>query len=247
MYRILLLGIMILVGGCQTVGINVSHVNTDKGFLNSRLLDIGHLFLLDTKDDSLTEIAKINLKSIRSSNTFPVANASNVRGVTLNGDVSAIVEAAVKVEVASKAFIKIMNGTRVEYHRVYNDLSKKIEEEITSGNDVGTRWELREAAKPDSSLRLVLVSGAITADKSEVGYDKSLAANGSLKIPTGRRGSVNVKIVGASTEVFEGKAVPVFLQLRVIKVFYNEKGNFDFKPDRKFRPTERLTAALRAL
>lgn len=239
--------IFTLLSACQSVSVNISHINTDKGFLNSRLLQIGDLYLLDIEDNTLTKIANVKLTSKLSDDTFNVVNATNIQGVTINGNLDAGIEATVKAEISSRAFVRLQNARRVAHHRVYNDLSEKIEKEIQSGNNVGNRWELSEASQKNSNLRLVLISEVLTADTTVVGYDSATEANGVLKIPFGRRGSVNVRIIGASSEEFTGSAVPVFLNFRIMKVFINEAGNYDFKPDRTYKPITKLTEALRKL
>jgi len=247
MLRILPVLLFLLISGCQSVNVSISHANTDKGFLNSRQLDVGQLFLLDTSDDTLVPLSLLNLKTVKSANRFASVKATDISGVTVNGSADAAVVASVKLEVANKAFVELTNANRIQYTSVYNDLSRAIETEISNGNDVGNRWYLEDAAARNSKLRLVLVTGAFAADTGKIGFDNSTNVNGSISIPVGRRGTLDVKINKSSIEEIVGKGVPVLLDLSVIEVFYNQNGNFDFRPDRRFRSPERLTAALRNL
>ncbi len=242
--------VAIVTAGCQTVSVDVSYVKTNEGFLNSGLLTIGDLFLLDTSDNTLTKLARLNGKSVetfRESVPFSSKNAENIRGAVINGEVSQAVRATIELEISSRAYVKLVDGRRDEIKHTFDAISEQIESEIARGNDVATRWYLDEASQRGSPLRLALVVGAIKANKSVVGYDREIAANGSIRVPTGPRGSVNVKIVGSSIEKFEGNKVPVFLDVEVLEVFKNNKGNYDYRFDRKFGERIQLSAALRKL
>ena len=58
------------IAGCRPVTIGMSHASTDKGYLNSALRDLGQLYLLDTSNGALTELAVLDLSNRVRGRTF---------------------------------------------------------------------------------------------------------------------------------------------------------------------------------
>ncbi|MBO6674115.1 MAG: hypothetical protein JJ908_05835 [Rhizobiales bacterium] len=252
MMRFVVVFLCLTMLGCQSASINLSHVKTDRGFLNTGLLGVGDLYLLDTRDDSLSILANLGPEFQRfvvNDNSFDRIRASSIRGITVEGSLSAAVQAQVELEVAGQAFIELNNGRRETITDTHDALSSAINRREARGVDLGTRWFLDAAAEENSPFRLVLVAGAITADSTLVGYRNALSSGATISVPVpGRRGgSVNVEIVGASTEDWQGQNLPVLLDIRIYTVFLNDQRNYDYQADISYRPTERLTDAFRSL
>jgi len=245
MRYICLLFTVILMSACQVVNVDVSHVKTDKGFLNSGLADLGDLYVLDKNTLRMDKLTNIELTKIRNGFPFTRIRAVDLQGVEIRGEIKPTVKSKVELEISNKSFIELDNGDSVEYKETFTALSNRINQEISNGRELGFSWFLDEASQPGSSLRYLLVYGTVRADKARIGFDRSLVAGGEIEIPTGTFGTLTVKVSGSSIEEFEGNKVPIFLKFFVIEAFKDkDTGNYSFRIDRNFQ-TQDLIKALK--
>lgn len=237
--------LLLVISACQTVTVDVSHVKTDKGFLNSSLGNLGDLYLFDTSTLKVDKLANVNLTKIKTGFSFNNIKAVDLQGVDIRGNLDATIKAQVELEIANKSFIELEKGKSIEYEETFNALSKRINREISRGRNLGFSWFLDEATEPNSSLRYLLVYGAVLSEKAKIGFDSSLVTGGKIEIPTGRFGSLTIKVSGSSVEEFEGEAIPVFLKIFAIQAFKDKNtGNYKFRIDRNF-DSSKLTSSLR--
>jgi len=220
--------------GCRPIPIDVSHASTDKGYLNSGLRELGQLYLLDTADGSLDELAVLNLTNQRRGAVFEEQLARNVRGVDIGGEINTGIEARVDTQIALNSYIRLTNAFDESYTETFSDLSAEINRRDAAGEEVGFSWFLDEAINPSSSLRYLLVYSTIRADTAVIGYSNVTAVDGGMTVPFRGAGNVDVSISGLSEESWRGKAVPVLVDYHVIQASLNEKGNYAFRIDRQF-------------
>ncbi len=225
--------VLIAMAGCRPVTIGMSHASTDKGYLNSALRDLGQLYLLDTTNGNLTELAVLELSNRVRGKTFERQVARDVRGVDIDAEVKVAVRARVETEIARNSYIELDNAFDVSYSETFSDLSAEINRREAAGEEVSFSWFLDEASQPASNLRYLLVYSTIRADAARVGYSDITAVGGGLTIPLRGAGDVDVSVTGLSEEAFKGKAVPVLVDYHVIQAFKRD-GFYKFRIDRSF-------------
>ncbi len=236
MLRLIALLTLILIGfaGCRTIPVDVSHAYTDKGYLNSGLRTLGQLYLLDTEDGSLKELAVLDLSNRVRGATFEEQFARNVRGVDIGAGGEVGIDAEVKASITRNSYIRLTNAFDETYANTFGDLSAEINRREAIGEDVGFTWFLDDATKPGSTIRYLLVYSTIRADEAVIGYNNVTAVDGNLTVPVRGRAEVDVTVSGLSEESWKGKAVPVLVDYHVIQAFQDD-GFYKFRIDRAFR------------
>lgn len=232
-----LTAILLVVSGCRSLSLDVSHADTDKGYLNTGLRDLGKFYVFDAEDGNLTELATIELSSRARGSTFERHTARGVTGVKIGGEANVTVKARVAAEVARSSYIELDNAFDESYKNTFSDLANEINRREAEGDDLGFGWFLDEASTPGSTTRYLLVFSTVRADQARVGYADTYAANGLIDVPLGKGGSVAVSLTGLSEEEFKGKAVPVLVDYHVIQAFKRD-GNYQFRVDRSFSSTD---------
>ena len=251
MYRTIgALAALTLLAGCQSVSIDLAHSRTSAGYINSALLDVGYLFLLDTTSgqERLTRLAIIPLVDKHTGKTFKSFTATGISGAGFGGSIDAAVKARVDAELKTAASVVLTNDQSVEYQGTYTAISAAINELSSAGVDVATAWQLGAASAPTSALRYVLAYGSHYADKAEFTIDNNVVGSGSLDVPTGRGGQFKVEIKGADSEKFEGEGIPVLMKYFVLKASVADNGSgaltYHFDQDYSFE-MDRLPDMLR--
>lgn len=220
--------------GCRPVAINISHASTDKGYLNSSLRELGQLYVFDTTDGVLTELAVLELTNQNRGATFARQVARDVKGVDVSANVDVATSARVKTEIQRNSFIELENAFDASYTQTFSDLAAEINRREATGEDVGFTWFLDEAVKPGSTLRYLLVYSTIRADVARVGYANVTDVGGGLKVPISGAGDVDVEVKGLSEESFQGSEVPVLVDYHVIQASLSDAGFYRFRVDRAF-------------
>ncbi|MFK7838376.1 MAG: hypothetical protein AB8B60_19375 [Sulfitobacter sp.] len=229
--------IVALLSGCRSLSLDISHADTDKGYLNSGLRDLGKFYVFDTAKGNLTELATIDLRSRDKGAVFEKQVARGVTGVKVGGQADVKVKAKVAAEVARSSYIELDNAFGESYKNTFSDLSQEINRRESEGEDLGFSWFLDEAVEAGSTTRYLLVFSTIRADVARVGYANSYAADGVIDVPLSKGGSIAVSLTGLSEEQFKGKAVPVLVNYHVIQAFKKD-GNYKFRIDRSFDDTD---------
>ncbi len=232
----------LVLAGCRTIPIDVSHASTDKGYLNSGLRNLGALYLLDTSDGKISELGSVELSNRTRGAIFEEQTARGVRGIVVGADIDVGAQARIENEISTHSYIKLVNAFDESYTRTFNDLSKEINRREADGEDLGFSWFLDEAVEAGSGLRYLLIYSTIRADEAVIGYRNAVSSEGSLNVPIRGRGNLNVEISGLSEEKWKGKEVPVLVRYHVIQAFLND-GSYSFRIDRRF-DTDDLSSIL---
>lgn len=225
---------------CKSVSIDISHARTSAGYLNSALIDAGHLYLLDSTPtkEKVSKLAVLALTDGHTGATFASFKAKGVSGVSFSGKVDAGVKADVEADLTSNAFVELTNAQGVEYQGVYSDLTAAINKGVSNGTGIVDQWSLPDAAKADSPLRYLIVYGMQYADEATVGYNNSRVVDGSITLPSTQGGSVKVEVKGDTSEAFKGTHVPVLGKFYVLRltVDTNDAGvpTYHFRQDTAF-------------
>ncbi len=223
----LLLFPLLLLTACKFVTVNISHVETTKGYLNSGIEDLGQLYLFDMETDFFTKLEVIPIPQKTYGKQFRTQYASDISGFKINGNLEKAVEANIRAEVAANSSIEISNAQRVSGVETITALSSFINGQKEKRN-LGTRWKLDAASEEKSALRLAMVYATVNADQATARHANAVSTGGGFKVPFGWGGEADVKVEGLSQEQFSGDQVPVFVEYYVFKVFKNKSGNYDF-------------------
>lgn len=219
--------------GCQSQVITPSfeYASTSLGVYNSGLLNVGQLFVWDTRDNTLTRLDEIPFPSTPTSKTNPTTLvASNISSVGFSAGVDSAVKVTASAAIRDNVSIQVQNGSREEYGSTITLLSNEINRKKSAGEDVDTGWLLRKAAEPDSSLRYILIRGMVISDKAELLAKNTGGGELVLVIPGGKGGKAKVDLSKEALASCTGPRSPCFLSFRVLKAYYNASGNYDFEP-----------------
>ncbi|WP_089727157.1 hypothetical protein [Candidatus Thiosymbion oneisti] len=234
------------------VYLNVSHAKTDKCFVNSGYADLGTLYLYDTKNEKLLELADIKFTGTKTGHTYEKQEARDIEGMKINimGNLDKLIVADAKAKIENGVYIELTNAFKEKYRGTFSDLARTIREKIASGEDVRNSWFLEEASKNNSRYRHVIVYSTIKADKAKIEYANSVVIGGKIKLPAKGGGSIEAKLEESPFEKFKGKAVPVFVDYHIIRTTKGRNKNneitYQFRVDTDFRDkTKRLLAALK--
>lgn len=256
--RYLLPFLPLLLAACSpTFGVNVSHVKTNAGFVNSSLAPVGQLYRLETTPgkERVSHVGHIPLANPTVGPRFEHVKFGNMVGAGLTGKLSSDDIAAIKANIELKGYVELSSAQLVQYDGTYTALSSKInrnrnEEAETPVDDDWVQLEeaLAEAAVEGSSVRLLMIYGVYNANEAKFGYDNSAVVGGEFKISEPFRGTLEAKITGTSEEAFRGTDVPVLVNYRVIRVSLRPNGTgqttYHFATDNDFDLTT-LPAILR--
>jgi hypothetical protein len=241
-----------LTSGCQTASVDVRHAKTDKGYLNSRLASLGYLFVWDTENNSINQLAVIDLTQRSADDRYATLEATQVAGIGISANIAATVRAEIEAEVQSKTSLTLTDAHVVSFSDTFGDLSAEINRRIAEGENIRETWFLDEAAQPGSRYRYLLVYRSITADSTKLEFDKSVAAGGVLTIPTGGwGGDVKVKLSGFGSSTFIGNDVTTLVDYYIIKTYFGTDANgnvtYNFKIDTSIAGGFVLSPILRGL
>jgi hypothetical protein len=237
--------------GCQSTTINVSHAKTDKGYLNSRLAGLGYLFVWNKQTGYVAQIAEIKLTSEASDQRYSELEAREVTGVALSASLNAVEKASIEADIQAKTTLVLSDARVVSFENTFTDLSSEINRRVSLGQDIRSAWFLDDAVKPESPWRYLLIYRAVTADSTQLTFDKSASAGGSISIPTGNGGSVKVTLNGLGVSDFKGDDVTTLVDYYIIRAYIgaNPDGTqtYKFKLDDTIPPNFVLSSLLRKL
>ena len=155
-----MLGGLLVLAACTppaVVTVNVSHVGTDKGYLNSRLASIGDLFLWDMKSKNISELDHVELTTKKSDDVFTKVDAGYTSGIDFVAGVQLQFKAQIESKVKAQSRLTLANARVTSFQHTFDDLSAFINNKISDGTTTaGQIWNLDEAVVPNSPLRYLL-------------------------------------------------------------------------------------------
>lgn len=243
---------LILMTGCaqstKNVSVDLSNASTDAGYINSKLENIGTLYLLDTNNSTLTELAEIELTRNVETSLNTTYEAKNINNIGANGNVTLndTELAAVKSSIKKSTYINLKNAKRKKFINNVSDLANYIRREISSDEYFVTSWSLEEATVPNSHLRYVLIYSMITADSAEFNVTKG--ANLNTSVGKGKHKVVlNIDVNDKSLQKFTGSNSPVLIKYNIYKASIrpNNDGIRTYHFASETRLQEKLNEALR--
>lgn len=224
-----------LVSGCKSDTINPSfdYASTSLGVYNSGLLNVGQLFIWDTKANTITRLDEIPFPAEPSSRTAPTTMvASNISSVSFSAGLDAAVKANASAAIRDNVSIQVRNGSREEYRSTITLISNEINRKKSANEDVDTSWLLSRAVQENSGLLYILVRGLVTSDQAELNAKNTSGGQLSLVVPGGKGGSVTIDLSKEALASCVGPRSPCFLSFQVLKAYINARGNYDFEPVR---------------
>lgn len=242
--RALLFPFLFALGACQVINIDLSHVQTDQGYLNSAGDDLGQLYLFDLESDLIEPLFPIPAaKGTVRGKRWTSRRAKDLAGYKIGGDVEKAVKVHIDTEIARGSSLELRNLQQETINESITVLANYIDANRDSQN-LDTIWKLREAADPDSSLRLAIIHTTVNADSASAQHDGATKVAGGFKIPFGWGANAEVQLTGLSAEDYQGDQIPALVRYYVFKVGYNAQNNYDFEVRGKAEK-DRFVALLR--
>src|SRR5262245_12215517 len=195
-----ILGGLLALAACTppaVVTVNVSHVGTDKGYLNSRLARIGDLFLWDMKSKTISELDNVELTTKKNDDVFTKVDATYASGIDFIAGVQAQFKVQVESKIRAQSRFTLANARVTSFQHTFDDLSAFINNKISDGTTTaGQIWNLDEAVAPNSPLRYLLIYRVVLADKTQLQYKNDVVVGGevSVPVPLPFGASANVKV-----------------------------------------------------
>ncbi|MBY3198225.1 hypothetical protein [Rhizobium laguerreae] len=222
-----------LMYGCQnsTITPSFDYASTNLGVYNSGLLNVGQLFVWDTKSNTLTRLDEVPFPAQPSSRTSPTTLvASNISSVSFTAALDAAVKASAAAAIRNNVSITVLNASREEYRSTISLVSNEINRKKSANEDIDNSWLLKRASAQNSGLLYVLVRGLVTSDKAELNAKNSKGGKLSITVPGGKGGSAEIDLSKETLASCTGTRSPCFLSFQVLRAFLNDKGNYDFEP-----------------
>ncbi|PLX37984.1 MAG: hypothetical protein C0606_06980 [Hyphomicrobiales bacterium] len=230
-----------LVAGCHhtsgpgTYVVDISHLKTDEGYINSSRYVEGQIIVWN-KETGFSEVLsglQLPVTVDGFSRTSVVAN--NLSGVSLSADINKPVPVGLKTELEGDLAIKLENNVRGRsINEAFTKFGREINRRISAGDeDIRQTWFLDEAAEPGSPWRYIIVRKTLRADKGSIVGNRNAVANGKVTLSSFDLAGAGVTLKGYDKVEFEGENVPALANYYVLKVFRNASGNYDFRLDRE--------------
>ncbi len=222
-----------LIAGCgsTTVTPSFDYAATSLGVYNSGLLNVGQLFVWDTKKNTLTRLDEIPFPTEPGSKTQPTTLfASNISSISFNAGLDAAVKASASAAIRDNVSIQVQNGSREEYRSTITLISNEIVRKRSAGEDVDRNWLLKQATQKGSKLVYILVRGVVISDKAELVTKKTASGKLELTLPSKKGGNTTVDLSKESFASCTGAKSPCFLSFQVLRPYINDRGNYDFEP-----------------
>ncbi|MBY5651791.1 hypothetical protein [Rhizobium leguminosarum] len=230
-----------LIAGCTSATVipSFDYASTTLGVYNSGLLNVGQLFVWDTKANTLTRLDEVPFPSHPSNKSIPTTLiASKISSVSFNVGLDATVKASASAAIKDNVSIEVQNGSREEYGSTITLISNEIVRKRNAGEDVDRAWLLKPAAQPGSALAYVLVRGIVISDKAQLVARNSVGGKLQLEVPGKKGATATIDLSKESLASCAGSKSPCFLSFQVLRAYINERGNYDFEPVRGVSNTQ---------
>jgi hypothetical protein len=217
--------------GCneKVVSVDVSHVYTDLGYLNSSSANLGYLYLWDQQNGTLTQVDIIDFSPSNMFETGPTGasrRTSSTRGASVSAGVSGLGDIApsIEAEVDRRMSIEVNNYVVRSTRATIDEMASRIR---AAPEDIAARWFLRKAVSENNRYLYVLTYKSLSSDSAQLEIDRSASVSATVPIES-VSGGVEAKLEGSGLDRFEGRSVPAFLGYYVMRPFINTAGNYDF-------------------
>lgn len=215
---------LLCLGGCNPVTVDISYSRTDKGYINSGLFSQGELFLWDLETNKIADIASIDLSraTIQQPERGDRTAANKLTDVEIGvgGGTESWKIDAIKSAIKTQASVELEKFETQRLVRPIEGLHQYLNFQMSNDNtklQIENDWQLKESSRLGSKLRYIFIHYILRADKASFGWNSTVSASNSFKIPT-INGSVDVSIKGASTDQWNGKAVAVIFDAKILKL-----------------------------
>lgn len=227
--RLLTLFMPLTFAACQIINIDISHVETDRGYLNSASDDLGQLYLFNLDGSFIEPLAIVPAsKGTTRGKRWNRVRAKDLDGYEIGGEVDKAVRAHIRTEIARGSSLELQNMQKEAINESISVLARYIRANRDAQN-LDEDWKLAEATAPDSTWRYAIVHTTVNADRAIARHQGATEVGGGFNIPFGWAGSAEVQLNGFAEDEFEGDQIPALVRFYVFKAKYNAENNYDFE------------------
>jgi|GEM_PF-3278723 len=216
--------------GCngKYVNVDISHIYTDAGYLNSASSDLGHLYLWDRASGTLTLVDVLDFApgNMTTNDTGTSRKLKNTSGASVAASTDGIknLEAAIEAEVDNRLSVEVEDYTVRSARSTITEMSSRIR---SNPEDTADRWFLEKAFADSNRFRYVLAYKALNSQRASLEIDNTAKTEAKLKLNS-VGGGITANLKGGALDEFKGTGVPSFLVYYVFRPTYNENNNYDF-------------------